>query len=53
MYKLQKFAFHYLHFALELLICGIVYQMRWWRVKLLIPLRIDSINTGLIKGFCL
>jgi len=28
---------------------GTVYQMRWWRVLLLIPLRIDLINTGLIK----
>ena len=30
-----------------------VIQMRLWRVMRLIPLRIDLINIGLIKRFCL
>jgi len=41
------------HFVIELLISEIVFQMKWYRVILLIPLRIDLINIGLIKRFCL
>ena len=53
-YKLQKnltvtTIFENIHFFPELLISGIVYQIRFWRLTLLMHLRIVLINTGLTK----
>jgi len=45
--------FKNIHFILESSIYAIAYQMRWWMLILITLLRIDSINTGLIKRYCL